>query len=48
MDYAGYPAYRQLYSPPFIHEVTIIDLLVNEGRAGARQHMLSTRPGASG
>jgi hypothetical protein len=48
MDYSGYLAYRQLYSPPFIHEVTIIDLLVNEGLAGARQHMLSTRPDASG
>jgi hypothetical protein len=47
MDYSGYPAYQQLYSPPFIHEVTIIDLLVNEGRAGARRYMLSTHPGAS-
>jgi hypothetical protein len=42
MDYSGYPAYRQLYAPPCIHEVTIIDLLVNEGWAGARDHLLST------
>jgi hypothetical protein len=43
MDYSGYPAYRQLHAPPFIHEVTIVDLLVNEGWAGARDHLLSTR-----
>lgn len=30
MDYAGYPEYRQLY-PPFIHEVSIIDLIFNAG-----------------
>lgn len=48
MEYSGYPEYRQLYSPPFVHEVTIVDLLVNEGRAGARGHMLSTRPGVPG
>jgi len=30
MDYSGYPEYRQLY-PPFIHQVSIIDLLFNEG-----------------
>ncbi|MGV7229159.1 MAG: WbqC family protein [Nitrospirales bacterium] len=41
MDYGGYPAYCQLYSPPFIHEVSIIDLLMNEGCEGAREHMLS-------
>ena len=27
MDYAGYPKYRQLFSPPFIHVVSIIDLI---------------------
>ncbi len=42
MDYSGYQPYRQLYSPPFIHEVTIVDLLVNEGLAGARRYLLST------
>lgn len=30
MDYSGYPEYRQLY-PPFVHEVSIIDLIFNEG-----------------
>jgi hypothetical protein len=41
MDYTGYPEYRQLFCPPFIHEVSIIDLLLNEGAEGARKHMLS-------
>jgi len=41
MDYGGYPTYRQLYCPPFIHEVSIIDLLLNEGCEGAKKHMLS-------
>jgi hypothetical protein len=31
-DYNGYPAYNQLY-PPFVHEVSMIDLLLNEGPA---------------
>lgn len=30
MDYSGYPGYRQQF-PPFIHDVSIIDLLFNEG-----------------
>jgi hypothetical protein len=30
-DYSGYPEYRQLH-PPFDHHVSIIDLLMNEGR----------------
>jgi len=30
MDYTGYPKYTQLY-PPFVHEVSIIDLIFNEG-----------------
>jgi hypothetical protein len=29
-DYAGYPEYRQLH-PPFVHTVSVIDLLLNEG-----------------
>jgi hypothetical protein len=41
MDYGGYPEYRQLYCPPFIHEVTIIDLIMNEGPNGAKKYMLS-------
>ena len=34
-DYSGYPEYRQLY-PPFQHNVSIIDLLLNEGPNAAR------------
>jgi WbqC-like protein family len=30
MDYSGYPEYMQLY-PPFLSEVSIIDLIFNEG-----------------
>jgi hypothetical protein len=30
MDYSGYPKYNQLY-PPFDHNVSIIDLIFNEG-----------------
>ena len=41
MDYRGYPEYGQLFSPPFIHEVSIIDLILNEGPEGARACMLS-------
>ena len=36
-DYDGYPEYRQLY-PPFVHEVSMLDLLLNEG-ADARKYM---------
>jgi hypothetical protein len=41
MDYTGYPVYRQMFCPPFIHEVSIIDLIFAEGANGARKHMLS-------
>lgn len=30
MDYSGYPEYTQLW-PPFVHEVSIIDLIFNTG-----------------
>lgn len=30
MEYSGYPAYPQLY-PPFAHNVSVIDLLMNAG-----------------
>lgn len=30
MDYSGYPEYTQLF-PPFVHEVSILDLIFNEG-----------------
>jgi hypothetical protein len=41
MDYASFEAYSQLYTPPFVHEVTILDLLLNEGLAGAAKYMRS-------
>lgn len=41
MDYTGYPEYCQRFSPPFIHEVTILDLLLNMGWEGTRDHMLT-------
>ena len=31
IDYSGYPEYNQLY-PPFEHGVSIIDLILNEGK----------------
>jgi hypothetical protein len=41
MDYRGYQEYRQLFCPPFIHEVSMIDLIMNEGPEGAKKYMLS-------
>jgi WbqC-like protein family len=43
MNYAGYPEYGQLHCPPFVHEVSILDLLLTEGPAGARRFMLAWR-----
>jgi hypothetical protein len=43
MDYSGYPEYRQLHGSPFVHEVSILDLLLNEGAANARRYMLAWR-----
>lgn len=34
-DYSNYPDYRQLHGP-FVHEVSIVDLLLNEGREAWR------------
>lgn len=42
MDYRGYPEYRQCWAPPFVHEVSLIDLLFAEGSA-SRQYMKSSR-----
>lgn len=39
MDYSEFPEYTQLHTPPFVHEVTILDLLLNEGIEGARRYM---------
>jgi hypothetical protein len=41
MNYDRYPEYRQLFCPPFIHNVSIVDLILNEGAEGARKCMLS-------
>jgi hypothetical protein len=38
-DYGAYPEYSQLY-PPFAHDVTVLDLLLNEGPR-AREFMKS-------
>jgi hypothetical protein len=40
-DYSGYPDYRQLY-PPFAHDVSILDLIFNEG-ANAPKYLKSAR-----
>ena len=39
MDYSGYKTYNQLH-PPFKHEVSIIDLIFNEG-ANAKKFLKS-------
>lgn len=48
MDYTGYPEYGQLFCPPFIHEVSILDLLLNEGATRARRYLLSVPCGEDG
>lgn len=45
MDYSGYPEYTQLFVPPFIHEVSVVDLLLNEGAEAAGRYMLSAPRG---
>ncbi len=45
MSYAGYPEYRQVYEPPFVHQVTILDLLFNVGSADAGNYLLSSHQG---
>lgn len=42
MNYEGYPEYDQCFSP-FMHGVSIIDLLMNEGFEDAKKFMLSFR-----
>jgi hypothetical protein len=39
IDYLGYPEYQQLFAP-FVHEISIIDLILNEG-ADAHKFMKS-------
>ncbi len=45
MDYGRYPEYTQLFCPPFVHEVSIVDLIFNEGVERTREYLLSFRPG---
>ncbi len=40
IDYSGYPEYTQLY-PPFVHEVSVLDLLMNAG-PDARHYLNSS------
>ncbi|HSF42633.1 MAG TPA: WbqC family protein [Thermoanaerobaculia bacterium] len=46
MDYSGYAEHEQLWGAPFIHEVSILDLLLNEGVAGARSYLSELRRAA--
>jgi len=46
MDYGGYPDYPQVHGSPCQHQVTILDLLANLGRAGAAAYMADFRRGA--
>lgn len=46
MDYCGYPEYTQLCTP-FTHAVSVLDLLLNEGAAGAREKMLFAAKGGA-
>lgn len=39
MDYSGYPEYPQLHGAPFIHEVSVLDLLLCVGPEQARHFM---------
>ena len=39
LDYSNYPVYNQLFKP-FVHEVSILDLIFNEG-PNAKQYMKS-------
>ncbi len=41
MDYSGYREYNQLFCPPFIHEVSILDLLLAEGCPRAKDYLLN-------
>ncbi len=31
MDYSGYPEYKQLHGGPFVHQISVIDLVFNTG-----------------
>jgi hypothetical protein len=46
MDYSGYPEHEQLWGAPFIHEVSLVDLLLNEGVSGARDYLQGLRRAA--
>ena len=41
IEYSGYPECQQRHGLPFVHQVSILDLLFNQGVEGTRRHMLS-------
>jgi hypothetical protein len=43
MDYSAYPEYPQLHGPPYEHQVSVIDLLMNLGPEGAAAYMAAFR-----
>ena len=43
MDYRGYPDYSQVHGSPCIHEVSVLDLLMNLGRVGAAAYIAGFR-----
>ncbi|HCM37299.1 MAG: hypothetical protein UV55_C0025G0009 [Candidatus Gottesmanbacteria bacterium GW2011_GWC1_43_10] len=43
MDYANYPRYNQLY-PPFVHEVSVLDLLFHTGPQARKYLNTASRP----
>lgn len=45
IDYSGYPEYPQLY-PPFVHQVTVLDLIFNTGPDALRY--LKRKDGSTG
>jgi len=46
-EYDGYQEYNQLFCPAFIHEVSILDLIFNEGVEGTRRYMLTSKESIS-
>ena len=43
IDYAGYPEYPQLF-PPFKHDVSVLDLLFNEGPRATSRMLTFAKP----
>lgn len=43
MDYSRYPEYPQLHAPPFIHGVSVLDLILNVGPEAAPTYLRPLR-----